>query len=412
MGEQYIRFQKNVQLHKSIHASREPNLMNLHEYQAKALFSAFGMPVPRSRVVQNREAAIEAAEALGGYRWVVKAQVHAGGRGKAGGVQLVDSVEAVGEVADKLLDTNLITFQTTEEGQPVNQILVEEISDIQNELYLGVVIDRASQCIVFMASTEGGMDIESVAEKTPDKIHKIMINPITGIMPWQARQLAFALDLSGDAFKDFSNLLKGLYRLFIGKDLSLVEINPLVITSENRLICLDGKINIDSNALFRQPDLLDLRDTTQEDERELRAADNDLSYVALDGTIGCLVNGAGLAMATMDIIKYYDGSPANFLDVGGTATAKRVTEAFKIITSEKQVKGILVNIFGGIVRCDLIAEGIIEAAKTVNLNIPVVVRLEGNMAKEGMELLNNTELELTVASNLADAAQKIVSLSK
>ncbi len=382
--------------------------MNLHEYQAKALFSAFGMPVPRNMVARTAQEAKTCAQSLGGSKWVVKAQVHAGGRGKAGGVKLFDSIDEVGAFADQLLGTNLVTFQTNAQGQPINQVLVEEVRDIDRELYLGCIIDRASQRVVIMASTEGGMDIEKVAHETPEKIHTMPIDPLTGLMPWQSRQLAFALGLTGQPFKTFGVLLDGLYKLFVQKDLALVEINPLVTTKDDHLICLDGKINVDSNALYRHPDLQALNDTSQEDERELQAAEWNLNYVALDGSIGCMVNGAGLAMATMDIIKLFGAEPANFLDVGGTATAERVTEAFKIITSDEKVKGILVNIFGGIVRCDLIAQGIIDAVKIVQLEVPIVVRLEGNMAEKGMQMLDQSGLKLTSASSLKEAAEMIV----
>ena len=385
--------------------------MNLHEYQAKALFAAYGMPIPRGSVCRSAQEAIAAAQDISDEQWIVKAQVHAGGRGKAGGVKLVHSLQEVEEAATALLGTNLVTYQTTAEGQPINQLLIEEVSSIKNELYLGGLVDRATRRIVIMASTEGGVDIEKVAAETPEKIHKIYIDPTAGLMPWQCRQLGFALQLSGEAFRDFSHLLKGICKLFQEKDLSLVEVNPLIETTEGRLLCLDGKINIDSNAIYRHPDLEALRDISQENARELQAAKWDLNYVSLDGSIGCMVNGAGLAMATMDVIKLKGGNPANFLDVGGTATAERVAEAFKIIISDSKVNGILVNIFGGIVRCDLIAEGIIEAVKTVGLNLPVVVRLEGNMAEKGIEMLNQSGLNLESAHHLDEAAEKIITLA-
>ena len=345
---------------------------------------------------------------MNGDRVIVKAQVHAGGRGKAGGVKIVDSAAEAGEVARAMLGTNLVTFQTDANGQPINRVLVEETCDIANELYLGVVLDRALRRVVIMASTEGGVEIEKVAEETPEKILKATLNPMTGVMPYQCRELAFGLGLKGDQIKQFTKLLIGLGKLVIDKDIALVEINPLVITGSGDLLCLDGKINIDSNALFRQPDLVEMRDKSQEDERENRAADWDLNYVALDGEIGCMVNGAGLAMATMDIIQLKGGKPANFLDVGGGATKERVAEALKIILSDDKVKGILVNIFGGIVRCDLIAEGIIAAVAEVNISVPIVVRLEGTKATEGTAILNASDLNLIAAQDLGEAAAKIV----
>ncbi len=382
--------------------------MNLHEYQAKALFKAYGMPVPNNIVATTAADAKKAAEKLTTDKVVVKAQVHAGGRGKAGGVKLVDTPNEAEDYAASMLGTNLVTYQTDAKGQPVNTILVEETCDIANELYLGMVIDRASQRVVVMASTEGGMEIETVAHETPEKILKAEVNPLLGIMPYQCRELAFGLGFTGGQVKQFTSLLTGLVKLFHDKDLALVEINPLVITGSGDLICLDGKINIDSNAMYRNKDLEELRDKSQEDERELRASEWDLNYVALEGNIGCMVNGAGLAMATMDIIKLKGGQPANFLDVGGGATKERVAEALKIILSDPDVKGILVNIFGGIVRCDLIAEGIIAAVADVGIEIPVVVRLEGTKAKEGRDLLDKSGLNLQSASDLGDAAMKII----
>ncbi|MBX2823576.1 MAG: ADP-forming succinate--CoA ligase subunit beta [Gammaproteobacteria bacterium] len=384
--------------------------MNLHEYQSKQLFGQYGMPVPRNTVVTTAEEAGAAATEIGNGKVVVKAQVHAGGRGKAGGVKLVNTAEEAADFARGLLGTNLVTFQTDANGQPINTMLVEETCDIASELYLGVVIDRVTQRVVIMASTEGGMEIEKVAHDTPEKILKQEVNPLVGIMPYQCRELAFGLGLEGAQIKQFSKMLTGLYKLFVEKDLALVEINPLVITSSGDLLCLDGKINVDGNALYRHPDLEEMQDKTQEDERELRASEWDLNYVALEGNIGCMVNGAGLAMATMDIIKLSGGQPANFLDVGGGATKERVAEALKIILSDPDVKAILVNIFGGIVRCDLIAEGIIAAVGEVGISIPVVVRLEGTMAKEGRDLLDGSGLNLTSASDLGDAAKKVVDL--
>ncbi|PCJ88007.1 MAG: ADP-forming succinate--CoA ligase subunit beta [Thiotrichaceae bacterium] len=382
--------------------------MNLHEYQAKQVFAQYGMPVPNNQVVESADAVSDALSKLAGNRWVVKAQVHAGGRGKAGGVKLVDSADAVVQAVKAMLGTHLVTGQTDAQGQPVNQVLIEEISNIKNELYLGAVIDRASQRVVIMASTEGGMEIEKVAAETPEKILKTTINPLTGLQPYQSRELAFGLGLEGEQIKQFSLLLNGFAKMVVEKDLSLVEINPLVLTEEGQLICLDGKINIDDNALYRQKEILAMRDETQEDERENRAKEWDLNYISLDGDIGCMVNGAGLAMATMDLIKLCGGEPANFLDVGGGATKERVTEAFKIILSDDNVKGILVNIFGGIVRCDLIAEGIVEAVKEVHVNVPVVVRLEGNNAERGSQLLSESDVNIIAANNLTDAAEKIV----
>jgi len=382
--------------------------MNLHEYQAKQIFASYNMPVPNNQVVNSIDEVPTALKKLSGDRWVVKAQVHAGGRGKAGGVKLLATVDAVTQAVNEMLGSHLITVQTNEKGQPVNQVLIEEVSNIKRELYLGAVIDRASQRVVIMASTEGGMEIEKVADETPEKILKTTINPLTGLQPYQSRELAFGLGLEGDEIKQFSSLLSGFAKMFVEKDLSLVEINPLVVTAEGQLICLDGKINIDDNALYRQKEIFAMRDESQEDERENRAKEWDLNYISLDGDIGCMVNGAGLAMATMDLIKLCGGEPANFLDVGGGATKERVSEAFKIILSDSNVKGILVNIFGGIVRCDLIAEGIIGAVQEVHVNVPVVVRLEGNNAALGSKLLSESDVNVIAASNLTDAAEKIV----
>ena len=383
--------------------------MNLHEYQAKQVFANYGLPVPNNQVVQSPADVSAAVNTLEGDRWVVKAQVHAGGRGKAGGVKLVDDMDTLSHTVAEMLGSRLVTIQTDANGQPVNHVLIEESCSIDRELYVGAVVDRSSRRVVIMASTEGGVEIEKVAEETPEKILKTTVNPLTGLQPFQGRELAFGLGLEGDQIKQFSKLLAGLAKMFVEKDLSLVEINPLVITKGGDLICLDGKINIDDNALYRQPDLLAMRDVSQEDERENRAKEWDLNYISLDGDIGCMVNGAGLVMATMDLIKLCGGEPANFLDVGGGATKERVAEAFKIILSDENVKGILVNIFGGIVRCDLIAEGIIGAAEEVHLNVPVVVRLEGNNAERGTQLLNESNLNLIAATGLTDAAEKIVS---
>lgn len=382
--------------------------MNLHEYQAKQLLAKYGLPVPHGEVARNVEEAVSIADRLSTKRWVVKAQVHAGGRGKAGGVKLVGTKDEVAEVAKGLLGKNLVTYQTTAEGQPVNQLLIEEPCDIDRELYLGAVIDRAKQRVVFMASTEGGVEIEKVAHETPEKILTVTMDPLVKLQPFQARDLSFALGLKGDQIKQFTKILLGLGKMFMECDLSLLEINPLVVTKQGNLLCLDGKINIDDNALYRQPALRELRDTTQEDERENRARDWELNYIALDGNIGCMVNGAGLAMATMDLVKLHGGNPANFLDVGGGATKERVTEAFKIILSDKNVKAILVNIFGGIVRCDLIADGIIGAVAEVGTKLPVVVRLEGNNAELGAKKLSDSGLNIIAASGFTDAAKKVV----
>jgi len=382
--------------------------MNLHEYQGKQLFAEYGLPVSQGIAVDTPEAAAEAAKKIGGDKWVVKAQVHAGGRGKAGGVKLINSPEEAQAFAEKWLGKNLVTYQTDVNGQPVSKILVETCTDIANELYLGAVVDRSSRRIVFMASTEGGVEIEKVAHETPEKILKAMIDPLTGAQPYQGRELAFKLGLQGDQIKQFVNIFLGLAKMFEEKDLALLEINPLVITDEGKLHCLDAKIVIDGNAVYRHKDLAAMQDPSQEDEREARAAEWDLNYVALTGNIGCMVNGAGLAMGTMDIVSLHGGFPANFLDVGGGATKERVTEAFKIILEDTKVKAVLVNIFGGIVRCDLIAEGIIGAVKEVGVTIPVVVRLEGNNADLGSKLLSESGLDIIAATSLTDAAQQAV----
>jgi succinyl-CoA synthetase beta subunit len=382
--------------------------MNLHEYQGKALFAEYGLPVSTGHAVETAEAAIAAANEIGGERWVVKAQVHAGGRGKAGGVKLVESPEAAGEFAQEWLGKSLVTYQTDTQGQPVSRILVEACTDIADELYLGAVVDRASRRIVFMASTEGGVEIEKVAHETPEKILKAEIDPMVGPQPFQGRDLAFRLGLAGAQVKQFVGIFMGLAKLFAERDLSLIEVNPLVITDEGNLHCLDAKVVVDSNALYRQPELEAMHDPSQEDEREAHAAQWELNYVALDGNIGCMVNGAGLAMGTMDIVKLNGGAPANFLDVGGGATKERVTEAFKIILSDDNVKAVLINIFGGIVRCDLIAEGVIGAVEEVGVTVPVVVRLEGNNAARGREVLAGSGLNIEAAESLADAAQKVV----
>lgn len=386
--------------------------MNLHEYQGKELFSEYGLPVPLGKPVSTVEEALAAAEALGGNAWMVKAQVHAGGRGKAGGVKYVTSKEAVAAETKRLLGRRLVTFQTDEHGQPVNQILIAQPCDIKRELYLGAVLDRSTRRVVIMASTEGGVEIEKVAEETPEKILKITIDPLLGVMPYQARDIGFKLKLTANQLKEFTQILLGLGKMFVERDLSLVEINPLIIDQNDHVICLDAKVVVDDNALFRQAQLRAMRDPSQEDERENRAHDWELNYIALDGDIGCMVNGAGLAMATMDLIKLHGGNPANFLDVGGGATQERVTEAFKIILSDEKVKGILVNIFGGIVRCDMIADGIIGAVKDVGVKIPVVVRLEGNNADLGAKKLSESGLNIIAANSLTGAAEQIVAAVK
>ncbi len=382
--------------------------MNLHEYQAKQLFSSYGIPVPSGSAARTAEDARNAAEQLGGDRWVVKAQVHAGGRGKAGGVKLVDSVAAVTAAAEGMLGKTLVTHQTGAEGLPITSILVETASNIQRELYLSMLVDRAVERIVVMASAAGGMDIEEVAEKTPEQILTVAINPACGLQPYQCRKLAFGLGLAGKQVKQFGAIVAALTRMFIEKDASLVEINPLIVTGDDDLVALDGKINLEGNALYRQPALLELRDPSQEDPKESAASAHGLNYVSLDGNIACMVNGAGLAMATMDLIKLHGGRPANFLDVGGGATAERVTEAFKLILSNENVGGILVNIFGGIVRCDLIAEGIIQAVQEVGVAVPVVVRLEGTNVDKGREMLAGSGLDIIAADDLTDAAKKAV----
>jgi len=386
--------------------------MNLHEYQSKNLFKQYGMPVPEHRVVNSSRDVAAALDALDGKCWAVKAQVHAGGRGKAGGVKISDKREEVVHFVGEMIGSHLVTFQTDEKGQLVNHVLIEETCNIERELYLGAVIDRTTRRVVIMASTEGGVEIEKVAEETPDKILRTTLDPMLGLMPYQCRKLAFGLGLKGVQVKQFTNLLSGLARLFIEKDLGLVEINPLVVTKEGDLLCLDGKINVDDNALYRQMALMEMRDATQEDERENRAKEWDLNYIALDGSIGCMVNGAGLAMATMDLIKLHGGDPANFLDVGGGATKERVAEAFKIILSDDNVKTVLVNIFGGIVRCDLIAEGVIGAIQEVGVTVPIVVRLEGNNAEMGSQLLEKSGLNIIAAKGLTDAAQKAVAAAQ
>ena len=386
--------------------------MNLHEYQGKQLFREYGLPESEGYAVDNPQSAFEAAGQIGGDMWVVKAQVHAGGRGKAGGVKLVKTKDEVKEFAKQWLGKNLVTYQTDANGQPVSKILVESCTDIAQELYLGAVIDRSSRRVVFMASTEGGVEIEKVAEETPEKILKATIDPLVGPQPYQGRELAFKLGLEGKQVKQFTHIFIQLAKMFAEKDLALLEINPLVIKEDGDLHCLDAKINIDGNAMFRHNKLSEMHDPSQEDEREAHAAKFELNYVALDGNIGCMVNGAGLAMGTMDIIKLHGGEPANFLDVGGGATKERVSEAFKIILSDDNVKAVLVNIFGGIVRCDLIAEGIIGAVKEVGIEDPVVVRLEGNNAELGTKVLAESGLNIIAAESLTDAAKKVVAAAE
>ena len=386
--------------------------MNLHEYQGKALFKEYGLPVSKGIVITDSNDAHKACREIGGSKWVVKAQVHAGGRGKSGGVKLVNNPDEAKEFAQNWLGKRLVTYQTDAKGQLVSSILIEECTDIDKELYLSAVIDRGSRKITFIGSSEGGVNIEEVAEKMPEKIIYEEIDPLCGPMGFKARKISKVLELNPDQIKQFSKMFNGLVNLFIEKDLSLLEINPLVITSGGNLHCLDAKINIDSNALFRQKEIQDMHDPSQEDPREYEASKNDLSYVSLDGNIGCMVNGAGLAMGTMDTIKHFGGNPANFLDVGGTATQERVAKAFKIILDDKDVKVVLVNIFGGIVRCDLIAEGIIAAINEVGVEIPVVVRLEGNNADIGSDILQNSGIEIKSINNLADAAKAAVELSK
>ncbi|EKP0308502.1 ADP-forming succinate--CoA ligase subunit beta [Aeromonas veronii] len=382
--------------------------MNLHEYQAKQLFAEYGLPVSEGYACATPQEAAEAADKIGGNIWVVKCQVHAGGRGKAGGVKVAKSKDEIRAFAQNWLGKHLVTYQTDANGQPVTKILVESCTDIAKELYLGAVVDRGSRRVVFMASTEGGVDIEKIAHETPHLIHKAAIDPLVGPQAYQARELAFKLGLVGDQIKQFTKIFMGLGQMFLDCDFALLEINPLVITAQGNLHCLDGKINIDANALYRQPKLREMHDPSQDDPREAHAAQWELNYVALDGNIGCMVNGAGLAMGTMDIVNLHGGKPANFLDVGGGATKERVTEAFKIILSDSNVKAVLVNIFGGIVRCDMIAEGIIGAVKEVGVKVPVVVRLEGNNAELGGIKLAESGLNIIAAKSLTDAAQQVV----
>ncbi|MFP6805037.1 MAG: ADP-forming succinate--CoA ligase subunit beta [Pseudomonadales bacterium] len=382
--------------------------MNLHEYQAKQLFAEYGLPVSQGIAVDTADEAVAAAKEIGGDKWVIKAQVHAGGRGKAGGVKLVSLDDEIREFTNRLVGTNLVTFQTDEKGQPVSKIYVETCTDIERELYLGAVIDRSTQRVTFMASTEGGVEIEKVAEETPEKIIRATIDPMTGASPYQGRDIAFQLGLKGKQVNQFANVFMRLARLFDECDIALIEINPLVVTTDGDIHCLDAKLSIDSNALYRQKHIGEMRDHSQEDERENQASEFNLNYVALEGNIGCMVNGAGLAMGTMDLVKLHGGQPANFLDVGGGANKEAVSEAFKIILSDEGVKAVLINIFGGIVRCDIIAEGIIGAVKDVGVSVPVVVRFEGNNAALGVKTLAESDVDIIAATSLTDAVEQVV----
>jgi succinyl-CoA synthetase beta subunit len=386
--------------------------MNIHEYQAKAVLREFGLPVPRGIPAFSVDEAVKAANELPGPVWVVKAQIHAGGRGKAGGVKVVKSIDDVRKEAQRILGSTLVTHQTGPHGKEVRRLYIEDGSAINREFYLSLLLDRETSRIAFVVSTEGGMDIEEVAHKTPEKIVTFTIDPAVNICPFHVRLVARALGLAGDQAKQLSPLLTGLHRAFVDKDMSLLEVNPLVLTKDGKIICLDAKVGFDDNALYRHKDIVELRDITEEDEKEIEASKYDLNYVALDGSIGCMVNGAGLAMATMDIIKLYGETPANFLDVGGSATADKVAAAFKIITSDPNVKGILVNIFGGIMKCDVIAEGVVTAVKEVGLKVPLVVRLEGTNVERGKEIIAKSGLNVTSADDLDDAAQKIVKAVK
>ena len=386
--------------------------MNIHEYQGKEVLRQYGVTVPRGKVAFTVEEAVEAAKELGSAVTVVKAQIHAGGRGKAGGVKIARSLDEVRQHASELLGKVLVTHQTGPEGKEVKRLLIEEGCDIKKEYYVGVVVDRGTGRVVMMASEEGGTEIEEVAARSPEKIFKEVIDPLTGLLPFQARRLAYSINIPNELVNKAADFMMKLYKAFVDKDCSLAEINPLVVTGSGEVMALDAKLNFDSNALFRHPEILELRDLDEEDEKEIQASKYDLSYIALSGNIGCMVNGAGLAMATMDIIKYYGGEPANFLDVGGGASKEKVTEAFKIILSDPNVKGIFVNIFGGIMRCDVIAEGVVAAAREVGLDKPLVVRLEGTNVQLGKEILNKSGLNIVAADSMADGAQKIVQLVK
>ncbi|MEL4024382.1 ADP-forming succinate--CoA ligase subunit beta [Lysinibacillus endophyticus] len=384
--------------------------MNIHEYQGKEILRKYGVAVPNGRVAFSPEEAVKVAKELGSNVTVVKAQIHAGGRGKAGGVKIAKNLEEVRTYAKELLGKILVTHQTGPEGKEVKRLYIEEGSDIEKEYYLSFILDRATSRVTLMGSEEGGMDIEEVAEKTPEKIFKEVIDPVTGLLPFQARRMAFNMNIPSKLVNKAAKLMLGLYEAFVDKDASILEINPLVVTGNGEVMALDAKFNFDSNALYRHKDIIELRDFDEEDPKEIEASKYDLSYISLDGNIGCMVNGAGLAMATMDTISYYGGQPANFLDVGGGATTEKVTEAFKIILSDPQVKGIFVNIFGGIMKCDVIAEGVIAAAKQVGLEVPLVVRLEGTNVERGKELLNASGLNIVAADSMADGAEKIVRL--
>ena len=382
--------------------------MNLHEYQSKELFREYGIPVPQGYIARSTDEAMSVSKKIDGELWVIKAQIHSGGRGKVGGVKIAKTIDEVSRFSKEMLGKKMVTNQTGPDGLPVNSVYVESASEIQKEIYLSILLDRENEMISFVASKAGGMNIEEVAEKEPESILKITINPALGLMPFQTRELIEGLELDKMQGKEFSKIIKKMYNLFLDKDASLIEVNPLIITKQRELLALDAKINIDTNALFRQPDLLNLRDSTQEDLSENEAAEKGLNYISLDGDIACMVNGAGLAMATMDLIKLHGGEPANFLDVGGGATAEKVTFALKLILSNKNVKAILVNIFGGIVRCDLIAEGVIEAVKEIDVKVPVIVRLEGTNVEKGRVLLKESGLKILSASDLTDAAKKSV----
>ncbi|MCY8917209.1 ADP-forming succinate--CoA ligase subunit beta [Bacillus atrophaeus] len=384
--------------------------MNIHEYQGKEVLRKYGVSVPEGKVAFTAEEAVERAEGLSSSVYVVKAQIHAGGRGKAGGVKITKSKEEVKAYAEELLGKTLVTHQTGPDGQVIKRLLIEEGCDIKKEYYVGLVLDRATSRIVLMASEEGGTEIEEVAEKTPEKIKKVVIDPAVGLQGYQARKIAFSINIPKELVGQAAKFMLGLYKAFVEKDCSIAEINPLVVTGDGKVMALDAKLNFDSNALYRQKDIMEYRDLDEEDPKEIEASKYDLSYISLDGNIGCMVNGAGLAMSTMDIIKHYGGDPANFLDVGGGATAEKVTEAFKIILSDQNVKGIFVNIFGGIMKCDVIAEGVVEATKQVGLTLPLVVRLEGTNVDLGKKILSESGLNITSAESMADGAQKIVSL--
>jgi succinyl-CoA synthetase beta subunit len=386
--------------------------MNIHEYQGKEILKKYGVAVPNGKVAFTVDEAVEAAKELGTQVCVVKAQIHAGGRGKAGGVKVAKNLDEVRTYASEILGKTLVTHQTGPEGKEVKRLLIEEGCDIKKEYYVGLVLDRATSRVVLMASEEGGTEIEEVAEKTPEKIFKEEIDPVVGLQPYQARRIAFNINIPKELINQAVKFMTALYNAYIDKDCSIAEINPLVVTGDGKVMALDAKLNFDSNALYRQKDVLEYRDLEEEDAKEIEASKYDLSYVALDGNIGCMVNGAGLAMSTMDIIKHYGGDPANFLDVGGGATAEKVTEAFKIILSDPNVKGIFVNIFGGIMKCDVIAEGVVEAAKQVGLSVPLVVRLEGTNVELGKKILAESSVEIIAAESMADGAQKIVSLVK